>query len=108
MQLGWTGDNGDPDNFFVPLAGCAAARPGGGNSAKWCNKEFDDLVNRAVTLTDKGERTKLYEQAQVIMREESPFFLIAHSVAYQPMRKGVTGYMMSPFSRHIFDHVDVP
>jgi len=107
-QLGWTGDNGDPDNFFVPLAGCAAARPGGGNSAKWCNKAFDDLVNRAVTLTDKGERTKLYEQAQVIMREESPFFLIAHSVAYQPMRKGVTGYTMSPFSRHIFDHVDVP
>jgi len=107
-QLGWTGDNGDPDNFFVPLAGCAAARPGGGNSAKWCNKEFDDLVNRAVTLTDKGERTKLYEQAQVIMREESPFFLIAHSIAYQPMRKGVTGYTMSPFGRHIFDHVDVP
>ena len=106
-QLGWTGDNGDPDNFFVPLAGCAAARVGGGNSAKWCNKEFDDLVNRAVTLTDKAERTKLYEQAQVIMREESPFFLIAHSIAYQPMRKGVTGYVMSPFGRHIFDRVDV-
>ena len=108
VQLGWTGDNGDPDNFFVPLAGCAAARPGGGNSAKWCNKAFDDLVNRAVTLTDKGERTKLYEQAQVIMREESPFFLIAHSIAYQPMRKGVTGYTMSPFGRHVFDHADVP
>ena len=27
-ELGWTGDNGDPDNFFVPLAGCAAARAG--------------------------------------------------------------------------------
>ncbi len=25
-QLGWTGDNGDPDNFFF-LAGCDAARP---------------------------------------------------------------------------------
>ena len=106
-QLGWTGDNGDPDNFFVPLAGCAAARPGGGNSAKWCNKEFDDLVNKAVTLTDKAERTKLYEQAQVVMREESPFFLIAHSIAYQPMRKEVTGYVMSPFGRHIFDNVDL-
>jgi dipeptide transport system substrate-binding protein len=27
VQLGWTGDNGDPDNFFF-LHGCAAARPG--------------------------------------------------------------------------------
>ena len=106
-QVGWTGDNGDPDNFFVPLAGCAAARLGGGNSPHWCNKEFDDLVNKAVTLTDKAERTRLYEQAQVVMREEAPFFLIAHSIAYQPLRKEVTGYVMSPFGRHIFDTVDL-
>ncbi len=106
-QLGWTGDNGDPDNFFVPLAGCAAARVGGGNIAKWCNQEFEALVGKAVTLTDQAERAKLYEQAQVIMREEQPFFLIAHSVAFQPMRKEVMGYVMSPFSRHIFDQVDI-
>ena len=106
-QLGWTGDNGDPDNFFVPLSGCAAARIGGGSSTKWCYKPFDDLINRAVTLTDKGERTKLYEQAQVIMHEEAPYFLIAHSIAFQPMRKEVTGYYMSPFGRHIFDGVDL-
>jgi dipeptide transport system substrate-binding protein len=106
-QFGWTGDNGDPDNFFVPLAGCAAARVGGGNAAKWCNKEFDDLVNRAVTLTDKAERTKLYEQAQMVMHEEAPFFLIAHSIAFQPLRKEVMGYYMSPFGRHVFDHVDL-
>ena len=41
-ELGWTGDNGDPDNFFATLASCA--RPGGGGSAtKWCNdKTYDD------------------------------------------------------------------
>ncbi len=105
--LGWTGDNGDPDNFFVPLAGCAAARAGGGNIAKWCNPEFEALVGKAVTLTDQAERAKLYEQAQVVMREEQPFYQIAHSVAFQPMRKNVTGYVMRPFSRHIFDQVDL-
>ena len=106
-ELGWTGDNGDPDNFFVPLAGCAAARIGGGSATKWCNKDFDALVNKAVTLTDKAERTKLYEQAQVVMHDDAPYFLIAHSVAFQPMRKEVTGYVMSPFSRHTFDQVDL-
>ena len=79
-ELGWTGDNGDPDNFFGPLASCAAARLGGGNAAKWCNKDFDALITKAVTLTDQADRAKLYEQAQVIMHEEAPFFLIAHSV----------------------------
>jgi dipeptide transport system substrate-binding protein len=106
-ELGWTGDNGDPDNFFVPLAGCAAARIGGGGAAKWCNKEFDDAVNQAAGITDKAERTRLYEKAQVIMHAEAPFFMIAHSIVFLPMRKEVTGYKMSPFGRMRFDYVDI-
>ena len=42
-QYGWTGDNGDPDNFFF-LRGCPGGKPGPSNPAKWCNKEFDDLL----------------------------------------------------------------
>ncbi|MBV9734657.1 MAG: ABC transporter substrate-binding protein [Acidisphaera sp.] len=106
-QIGWTGDNGDPDNFFVPLAGCAAARPGGGNSAKWCNQDFDALVNKAATITNQDQRTALYKQAQVIMHQEAPFFLIAHSIVYMPMRKEVTGYVMSPLGGHLFNTVDL-
>src|SRR5438067_1927051 len=41
-QFGWTGDNGDPDNFLHTLLGCDAAKPGGGNTAKWCDKGFDE------------------------------------------------------------------
>jgi dipeptide transport system substrate-binding protein len=33
--LGWTGDNGDPDNFLDTLLGCDAV--GGNNRAQWCN-----------------------------------------------------------------------
>ena len=72
-MLGWTGDNGDPDNFFVPLRGCAAARPGGGNASKWCNQDFDALINKAKRSSDQAERTKLYEQAQVILHQEAPW-----------------------------------
>jgi hypothetical protein len=34
--LGWTGDNGDPDNFLDTLLGCEAV--GGNNRAQWCNQ----------------------------------------------------------------------
>ena len=105
--LGWTGDNGDPDNFFVPLAGCAAARPGGGSATKWCNHDFDDLISKAATLSDQSARAALYQKAQVIMHDEAPFFLIAHSVVFMPMRKEVTGYVMSPLGAHDFAHVDL-
>jgi len=106
-QFGWTGDNGDPDNFFVPLAGCDAARIGGGNVTKWCDKAFDGLVKKAATLPSQAERAKLYEQAQVIMHAQAPFALIAHSVVYLPMSKTVTGYKMDPLGSHEFYAVDV-
>lgn len=28
VMMGWTGDNGDPDNFFATLFSCAAAKDG--------------------------------------------------------------------------------
>ena len=33
IMFGWSGDNGDPDNFFVPLLGCSAVKGGSGNTA---------------------------------------------------------------------------
>jgi dipeptide transport system substrate-binding protein len=105
--MGWTGDNGDPDNFFIPLAGCNAAKQGNGSASKFCYQPFEDLIQKAVTTIDQAERAKLYEQAQVIMHEEAPFVLIAHSVVFQPMRKDVVNYKMSPFGRKQFDNVDL-
>jgi dipeptide transport system substrate-binding protein len=105
-QLGWTGDNGDPDNFFF-LRGCAAARDGGQNITRWCNKEFDDRFMKAQQTTDVKTRTKLYEEMQVIEKEDAPDFPIAHSIVYEAERANVVGYKMSPLGAHVFDGVDL-
>ena len=55
---GWTGDNGDPDNFLDVLLGCTAARIGGNNIARWCNRDYDKLVNDAKLITDQDARTQ--------------------------------------------------
>lgn len=106
-ELGWTGDNGDPDNFFTPLASCAAARPGGGSASKWCDKQFDSIIEKAAATSDHAERIKLYQQAQVIMHQQAPFVLIAHSVTFMPLSKDVVGYKMSPLGRHDFNTVSL-
>jgi dipeptide transport system substrate-binding protein len=103
--LGWTGDNGDPDNFLHTLLGCDAV--GGNNRAQWCNEEFDKLVVDAKRITDQAERTALYEQAQAVFAEEAPWATIDHSLVVMPMRKEVTGYVMSPLGHHSFDGVDI-
>ncbi len=106
-EFGWTGDNGDPDNFFAPLASCAASRPGGGSASKWCDKDFDSIIGKAASVSDQAERAKLYEQAQVIMHEQAPFVLIAHSITFMPLSKDVVGYKMSPLGRHDFNTVSL-
>jgi dipeptide transport system substrate-binding protein len=105
-MLGWTGDNGDPDNFLHTLLGCDAAKSGG-NNARWCHKPFDDLVTKAKVTTDQKQRTELYKQAQVIFKEQAPWFTIAHAVQLKPVRKEVVDFKLSPFGRHSFYGVDI-
>jgi dipeptide transport system substrate-binding protein len=104
-MLGWTGDNGDPDNFLHTLLGCDAV--GGNNRAQWCNEEYDNLVNQAKRTTDQAERTRLYEEAQMVFKREAPWVTIDHSLVVMPMRKEVSGYVMSPLGHHAFSGVDI-
>ncbi len=105
VLLGWTGDNGDPDNFLAVLLGCDGV--GGSNRAQWCNPEFEDLIQRAKVTSDVAERTALYEEAQVVFKREAPWVTIAHSVVFMPLRKEVTGYVMNPLGGHSFYGVDI-
>jgi dipeptide transport system substrate-binding protein len=105
VLLGWTGDNGDPDNFLYVLLGCDAAT--GANRARWCYKPFDDLLRKAKQISDVDERAKLYQQAQAIFKEEAPWITIAHSVVFMPVRKEVQDYKIDPFGGHIFYGVDL-
>ena len=106
VLLGWTGDNGDPDNFLYVLLGCAAADDGT-NRARWCYQPFDDLLLQAKQVSDVAERTKLYEEAQVIFKEEAPWVTIAHSIVFKPVRKEVVDFKIDPFGGHIFYGVDI-
>ena len=103
--LGWTGDNGDPDNFLGVLLSCISR--GTTNYAGWCSKPFDDLIEKGKTVTDQQERTRLYEQAQLIFKDQAPWLTLDHSTVFMPMRKNVTGFKLYPVSGYRFEHVDI-
>ncbi len=105
LLLGWTGDNGDPDNFLAVLLGCSAA--GGANRSNWCHKPFEDLIQQAKIVSDYDKRVELYKKAQVIFKEQAPWATIAHSIVYEPVRKEVVDYKIDPFGGHIFYGVDL-
>lgn len=95
MIYGWTGDNGDPDNWLGVLYSCAAVK--GSNYAKWCDPAYDKLIQQAKLSSDRDERVKLYQQAQAILKQQVPITPIANSTVFQPMRKEVQDFRISPF-----------
>ncbi|MGU3536574.1 ABC transporter substrate-binding protein [Methylobacterium sp. A54F] len=105
MLFGWTGDNGDPDNFLNVLLGCKAAAPGGANVARWCDPAFDGPVQAARRTGDIAERTRLYAQAQAVFRREGPWVPLAHTLVHMALRRSVVGFRMDPLGRHLFEGV---
>jgi len=104
-MLGWTGDNGDPDNFLWVLLSEPAAIPPACNIAMWKNAEFTDLCRQAKEVADQATRAELYRKAQVIFHEEAPWVPIAHSVVTVPAKESVKNFVIYPTGKRVFKHV---
>ena len=104
-MLGWTGDNGDPDNFLWVLLSAPAAELPAGNIALWKDAKFTELARKAKETTDQDERTRLYREAQVVFHEEAPWVPIAHSVVTVPAKESVKNFVIYPTGKRVFKHV---
>ena len=65
------------------------------------------LLRNAKQTADVATRTKYYQRAQEIFKEEAPWVTIAHSIVFKPVRKEVTGFKVHPLGSHIFKNVDL-
>ncbi|MEK6220606.1 ABC transporter substrate-binding protein [Psychrobacter cryohalolentis] len=105
ILAGWTGDNGDPDNWLGVLLSCDAVN--GNNYSRWCNKDFDKLVMDARANTNQDERITNYKQAQVIFKDQLPWTTFANSVVTVLTTPNVKDYKISPLGSIRFDGVDI-
>ena len=96
VLIGWSADNGDPDNFFRPLLSCSAIKSGT-NRAMWCSEEFDKLINQALQFSDISERTYFYGKANELLAEKLPLIPIAHASIYQAHRIELNGLVTNPY-----------
>ncbi len=101
---GWTGDNGDPDNFLNTLLSCDSISSGD-NRAHWCDRRFSFEVDRARVTTNVRIRTRFYQRAQQIFHQQIPWVPIAYSTIFKALRKDVRGYQVSPFGVDYFGSV---
>ncbi|WP_099159922.1 ABC transporter substrate-binding protein [Virgibacillus ndiopensis] len=106
--LGWTGDNGDPDNFLYVLLDKDNAKMGSaGNIAFYKSDEVHDLLKEAQTEMDQEKRTELYLKAQELIHEDAPWFPIAHTTPPIAASKKVVDYVPHPTGSEPFNLLDI-
>ncbi len=106
LQIGWTTDNGDPDNFMGTLLSCAAVN-GGSNLARWCDPEYDKIIQKARAISDMNARTAQYFKAQEYFNKKAPWVVIAHATVFRGLTKNVEGYQISPLGMEDFYPIDM-
>ena len=101
--LGWTGDNGDPDNFMNVLYAPNACSLGTAMNFGFYNDEGAQfLLTQALRTYDVEERAEYYRIVQQMLHEAAPFVYLAHSNQTVAFRKNVQGYVLHPTSRKFF------
>jgi peptide/nickel transport system substrate-binding protein len=106
--LGWTGDNGDPDNFLNVLLNSASATPQNAlNVAYYKNPKVDKLLEQAQSTVDENEREKAYYEAQEIMHEDAPWVPIAYVTPPIGLQDSVKGFEPNPTSSEAFNTVSL-
>jgi peptide/nickel transport system substrate-binding protein len=98
----WSPDYADPSmfmNFWFD------SRNGGlpGNRSFYKNEKVDQLIRKALTLSDQKERTRLYNEAQDIIMVDAPYIFLYQTQAIVPMRKEVKGYVFNPMLESMYN-----
>lgn len=103
FMLGWTGDNGDPDNFLYTLLDKDAIPSN--NYSYYSNDELHELLVQAQIETDQDKRAELYKQAQVIIKQDAPWIPLVHTTPLLAAKANLKGYVPAPTGTEYYSNI---
>ena len=88
-RMGWIGSTGNPESDFVSLWRCASAN----NRPKWCNQDFERLMDEAAVTVDPAARLAKIKAAEALVLEEAaiiPLYAYTQKNLRRPYVRGLT------------------
>ena len=104
--LGWSSDNGDPDNFLYPLFHSKNAGDPGNNTF-YNNAEVDKLIEEGMREINPKRRIEIYRKAEEKIVEDAPWVFLYHGVNIFLVRKNVQGFIPHPLGFDRYNYVRV-
>lgn len=104
--IGWTGDNGDPDNFLYMLLDKDQAVKGSANNYSFYrSEELHKVLIEAQRVSDQKTRSALYMKAHEIIHRDAPVVPLVHSTPPLAAFKHVMGYYPHPTQNEVMNLV---
>ncbi len=102
--IGWTGDNGDPDNFMYPLLDQDSAVKGQAqNYSFWRDPRFHRLMLAGQRTVDEKKRAAVYRAANALIADQAPAIALVHSVVSFAAKASLSGIVARPDSEINFE-----
>jgi len=98
---GWTGDNGDADNFMNLLSDQNRSM----NVSGYNNPEYKALIDKAAATPNGPERNALYAQMEEIVARDAVWLPISHSIINVPYAADVVNFSQHPTGSTYFKFV---
>jgi len=100
---GWTGDNGDADNFLMLLD--SNQIKSSLNAAHYANPAYDKLLEEGRVTMDPAKRAEIYAKAQDIIMADAPWVYVSHGVVLAATRPNIKGFAVHPVGKHWLNRV---
>lgn len=94
--LGWSGDNGDPDNFLYVLLDRENAAPPASNVSFYRSEPVHDLLVAARREAALEARAALYRKAQEAIHADCPLVPLVHASQLMASTARLSGFALHP------------
>jgi peptide/nickel transport system substrate-binding protein len=93
FMVGWTGDNGDPDNFVCELY---SSRNPVDDTTRYNNPDVNKLCEQGLATSDHAQRVAIYQHIQQLVWQGAPWVFVNSVEQVRAMRTDVHGYQLNP------------
>lgn len=101
-MIGWTGDYGDPDNFYSAYYGPSASDDSGYNP-----KELADLLEQGKAAKGQAAKARVYSKIHEITYNAYVRIPVVHSQPLAGKAKYVKGWVPSPLGSEAFNKITI-
>ncbi len=101
-MIGWTGDYGDPDNFYGAYYG-----PNGSSDIGWNSITVQNLLEQGRAATTQAAKAKAYSQLHEFTYNAAYRLPMVHSQPLAAARTYVKGWVPSPLGSEAFNTISL-